>query len=530
MVEFVAGVLVLAFVITVIEMTEVVALVFALRGETGSVAVGAWGAIAGVAVVALAALGTGTALTQVPREWLLIGAAITLGAFGVFLFRSTRRAFHRAWFPSPASPGHDTGARALQFSGGMTIGVVEAMEVVVVLIPLAAAGSGASALVGAAAGGLLLVALAVAMHERIRRIKVPWLKLGATALLFSYAMFFVGEAFNFPWPYGDLSLLPLFVVYILLLSEEHRLARAQGNRAHRDQSLRPPGRLEPRCAPARAPPPRTRRRTRRRKRRRLPAPGGAEVTGGAGRSGPGRPRERRKTSRSREGLARPARAAYWRARDAIWFEPLVALAIVALLVVGLWAYAQNWPPIYVVESSSMQHGVDDHLGLINTGDLVLAQKVDPATVIPYVIGMQTGYVTYGEYGDVLLYHPNGDSSVTPIIHRAIVYLVHNSDGTWSYPALSGLACSSSSHPYYRISTTSDGCGSNHVTGTLTLYGIGWQNASIPIPLATLGQSSGFVTMGDNNYLSGTPGRGRSTSRSPSAPWSRKAGSWGWRAA
>ena len=217
MVEFVAGVLVLAFVITVIEMTEVVALVFALRGETGSVAVGAWGAIAGVAVVALAALGTGTALTQVPREWLLIGAAITLGAFGVFLFRSTRRAFHRAWFPPRPPQGHDTGARALQFSGGMTIGVVEAMEVVVVLIPLAAAGSGASALVGAAAGGLLLVALAVAMHERIRRIKVPWLKLGATALLFSYAMFFVGEAFNFPWPYGDLSLLPLFVVYILLL-------------------------------------------------------------------------------------------------------------------------------------------------------------------------------------------------------------------------------------------------------------------------------------------------------------------------
>jgi len=168
-------------------------------------------------VVSLAALGTGTALTLVPREWLLFGAAITLGAFGVFLFRSTRRAYHRAWFPSPAGAAHDAGGRALQFSGGMTIGVVESMEVVVVLIPLAAAGNGASALVGALAGGLLLVALAVAMHERIRRIKVPWLKLGATALLFSYAMFFVGEAVQFPWPYGDLSLIPLFVVYLLLI-------------------------------------------------------------------------------------------------------------------------------------------------------------------------------------------------------------------------------------------------------------------------------------------------------------------------
>jgi signal peptidase len=183
------------------------------------------------------------------------------------------------------------------------------------------------------------------------------------------------------------------------------------------------------------------------------------------------------------------------------------LAIVILLVVGLWAYTQNWPPIYVVESSSMQHGSDDHLGLINTGDLVLAQKIDPSSITTYVVGLQTGYATYGEYGDVMLYHPNGDTGVTPIIHRAIIYLVHNSDGTWSYPSLNGLACSSTSHPYYRISTTPDGCGTSRVTGTLTLYGIGWQNASVPIPLATLGDSSGFVTMGDNNYLPGSPARG-----------------------
>jgi signal peptidase len=205
----------------------------------------------------------------------------------------------------------------------------------------------------------------------------------------------------------------------------------------------------------------------------------------------------------------PKRPIYWRARDSLWFEPLVALAIVVLLLVGLFAYTQNWPPVYVVESDSMQHGSVDELGLINTGDLILAQKVDTSTVVPYVVGMQTGYSTYGEYGDVLLYHPNGDTSVTPVIHRALVYLTRNSDGTWSVPALSPLPCSAADHPYYYVTLASGAgtCAWNGISGTLTLYGIGWQSATVPIPLSSMGRSSGFVTMGDNNYLPGSPAEG-----------------------
>ncbi|MGD0250107.1 MAG: S26 family signal peptidase, partial [Thermoplasmata archaeon] len=115
---------------------------------------------------------------------------------------------------------------------------------------------------------------------------------------------------------------------------------------------------------------------------------------------------------------------YWRARDSLYFEPLVALAIIVVILVGLFAYTQNWPPVYVVESDSMQHGPNDNLGLINTGDLVLAQKIDTSAIVPYVAGIPTGYSTYGEYGDVLLYHPNGGGA-TPVIHRAIVFLSWN---------------------------------------------------------------------------------------------------------
>jgi signal peptidase len=203
----------------------------------------------------------------------------------------------------------------------------------------------------------------------------------------------------------------------------------------------------------------------------------------------------------------PKRPIYWRARDSLWFEPLVALAIVVLLLVGLFAYTQNWPPIYVVESDSMQHGLTDQVGLINTGDLVLAQKIDPNSIVPYVVGMQTGYSTYGEYGDVILYHPFGETGVTPVIHRAIVFLTRNAGNTWSVPELSPLPCSISDHPYYFVTLPSGGgtCSWNDITGTLTLYGIGWQSATVQIPLGSMGSVSGFVTMGDNNYLPGGPG-------------------------
>jgi signal peptidase I len=207
-------------------------------------------------------------------------------------------------------------------------------------------------------------------------------------------------------------------------------------------------------------------------------------------------------------LRGPKRPVYWRARDTWWFEPVVALAILLLLVVSLYAYTQNWPPVYVIESSSMQHGTNDELGLINTGDLVLAQKIDSSQVVPYMEGLQTGYTTYGEYGDVLLYYPNGDTTATPIIHRAILYLDWNAlNNTYNASELSGLPCSPTSHPYYRTSNTPTTCATTGIGGQLLLYGIGWQGVTVDVQVGELGGHSGFLTMGDNNYQPGNPGTG-----------------------
>jgi signal peptidase I len=202
---------------------------------------------------------------------------------------------------------------------------------------------------------------------------------------------------------------------------------------------------------------------------------------------------------------------YWRARDSLFFEPLLALAIIVVLLVSLFAYTQNWPPIYVVESSSMQHGSSDQLGLINTGDLVLAQKTSASAVTPYVSGVQTGYSTYGEFGDVILYWPNGQGS-TPIIHRAILYLQWDPKGLY-YNAtdLAGLPCGTQPNAVYSYVPAHGppNCNTTRLSNELDLYNIGWMSVNISLDLnpttSTLGAHSGFLTMGDRNPTPDQPG-------------------------
>jgi signal peptidase len=200
----------------------------------------------------------------------------------------------------------------------------------------------------------------------------------------------------------------------------------------------------------------------------------------------------------------PRRPVFFRARDSLYFEPLVALMIIVLVLVSLWAYTQNWPPVYVVESNSMQHGANDQVGLINTGDLVLAQKIAPDQIVTYFEGLQSGYTTYGEYGDVILYHPYGVTTPAPLIHRAILYLVWSPDGSYAAPSLASLPCSAASHPYYRAWFTPNGCGTTGLTGNLTLYNVGWRSLNVSIDFSVLGGHSGFLTMGDNNPVPDQP--------------------------
>ncbi len=207
--------LIVAFLVTLLEMTEVVALVFALSSDATSVRPGAYGAVAGVAVIGGIALGFGALLSAIPSPYFLGAAAIVLAAFGGFMFRGTLRAYRRAAQPGGAPPPPQR--RALQFGGGFTVGMIESTEAVIVLLALAAGGSGLSALVGAVTAGVLLVIAALIVHDRIRRIKVRLLRLGGTSLVISFAIFWAGEALGVNWPGADLILIPLVVAVGLVV-------------------------------------------------------------------------------------------------------------------------------------------------------------------------------------------------------------------------------------------------------------------------------------------------------------------------
>ncbi|MEM0129326.1 MAG: S26 family signal peptidase [Thermoplasmata archaeon] len=205
--------------------------------------------------------------------------------------------------------------------------------------------------------------------------------------------------------------------------------------------------------------------------------------------------------RAKAAAAHP-RARYWRFRDSFWFGPVVAVLVLAVLLGSLVAVTGNWPPAYVIQSDSMQHGPGDVIGVINTGDIVFAQKVPVSSIVPYVVGMLRGYATYGEYGDVLIYLPDGQAA-TPVIHRALVYIDYSpSNGTYSAPSLAGLPCGASADAVYRVSGSPTGCGAQDLRSgeTLQLLGVGWRSATVNISVGagTLGTHSGFVTMGDYN--------------------------------
>ena len=107
---------------------------------------------------------------------------------------------------------------------------------------------------------------------------------------------------------------------------------------------------------------------------------------------------------------------------------IIAVIVMAIVIGSLWGYTGNWPPMVVIESNSMMHGDDSNIGTIDTGDLVLVKSIDNRKdITTYVEGKKIGYKTYGTYGDVIIFRKNGLDD-TPVIHRAVVWIVYNASG------------------------------------------------------------------------------------------------------
>ena len=157
----------------------------------------------------------------------------------------------------------------------------------------------------------------------------------------------------------------------------------------------------------------------------------------------------------------------------------VAVILAVLLFIGLiLAYTEEIPPISVVASESMTHSDYWTPGTINVGDIVFVKKITsvPDNIITYVVGRNTGYQTYGEYGNVILYK---SSSGLTIIHRAIFYLSWNN----SLPVIQGYTNQS------WITVTR-----NYVL----IDDVGYSHRNLVVFISSFVNVSGFITMGDFN--------------------------------
>ncbi len=178
----------------------------------------------------------------------------------------------------------------------------------------------------------------------------------------------------------------------------------------------------------------------------------------------------------------------------------VAVLIMAIILGAIFAYTGVWPPLVVVESASMQHSSSrSYIGVIDTGDLVFVQAAPArADVITYVQGRATGYSTYSDFGDVIIFRLANEPQATPIIHRAIMYVIPNGTDTADVPDLKGLPASD------WVGTAASG-GATHVPYDLqavTIYDMGYRHLNITFQISDLRQffsrGPGYLTMGDHN--------------------------------
>ncbi len=149
--------------------------------------------------------------------------------------------------------------------------------------------------------------------------------------------------------------------------------------------------------------------------------------------------EEEEIEESEEGEDEPKRRKNWvRSALLVLRDVGIALLVVFLVFVALWAYSGVWPPIVVVESSSMQHDdFSSSVGVIDTGDLVIVQTTNSyKEVEAYVQGKCSGHSTYGDSGDVIIYNQMGGGD-KPIIHRALIWLEFNTttNNSFDVPSL-----------------------------------------------------------------------------------------------
>ncbi|WP_276299531.1 S26 family signal peptidase [Halorussus lipolyticus] len=101
-------------------------------------------------------------------------------------------------------------------------------------------------------------------------------------------------------------------------------------------------------------------------------------------------------------------------------EMLSSAGIVLAIGLLLFAISGVWPPMVAIESGSMEPQMQkgDLVFIMDEGRLVPDAAQSGTGVVTYKTGQDSGYKSFNNYGDVIIYKPDGKNYQTPIIHRA----------------------------------------------------------------------------------------------------------------
>jgi signal peptidase I len=214
------------------------------------------------------------------------------------------------------------------------------------------------------------------------------------------------------------------------------------------------------------------------------------------------------------------------ARDLIW-----VVAVVGCIALALFLICGTWPAVVTIESESMVPNM-------NVGDLVVVVQKDRfGDLQTWDDGKKSGYKKFGDYGDVIIYRPNGATDMWaqvgllplsraqhPIIHRAMTWTeagqpvpsyINVYRGKITPTGYLPLTVSGETANGYRILSTGAGTppAANFTPGTKDLImripqGTYVLPANEVIPNAgyvrntnTTTTHGGYITKGDNNNFS-----------------------------
>jgi signal peptidase len=178
------------------------------------------------------------------------------------------------------------------------------------------------------------------------------------------------------------------------------------------------------------------------------------------------------------------------ARDLLW-----VVAVVGGIALALYLICGTWPAVVTVESGSME----PHM---NIGDLVVVVQQDRfGPVQTWDEAKVTGFTKFGDYGDVIIYRPNGEtdfwaqvgllplSKQHPIIHRAMTWVDAGEPEPSYLNPYRGSVTPSGYIPLESSNTT--------VYGYHILYP---ENATLPENISTDAKGMGFSTATQKYFL------------------------------